>query len=364
MGRVEAALAGDAQRFRAPGNLLCLRDGEEFAAGEKGEAFALAVRFAEGEGDLAFGVAVPEGKAAELLAIADTGLPCVASLLHAMDDAGAVEGGGVEAQVEGPGGLVAEGNALPEAGAHDRDGVAVEGEGPELGDGGWVDETSRGAKDAIGSERLGAFGAKGEHEVGKGVAAGALAMDFGGEPEGDDSAAEVRLLVGEEIGGGQLLELGVGGVDLRGEQVIANGVVQAGQVPRPGEEACAFENGILVEAGEAFAEPGDLLGISDRAEAGGVPLVERFVREEGGGVVSEGCAVREEEVGDVGEAAAAAAGVGIVVGGDDDGVEGDGGVVPELALRDEDTLGRVGKALRGEVPLAVEGEEDGTAFDG
>ncbi len=60
----------------AAGDGFGLGDGEELAAGKEREAFAPAVGFAEGEGDFAVGVAVPEGEAADLLTVVNAGSGC------------------------------------------------------------------------------------------------------------------------------------------------------------------------------------------------------------------------------------------------------------------------------------------------
>ena len=143
-GLANDGLLGDARACKAAWDLLGLGDGEEFAAREKAESFAFAVLFAEGQGDLAFGVAVPEGEAAQQLAVADAGLVGVASLLDPLDDARGTERGGVEAEVEGPGRAVVEGDALAEAARGDRDGDAIDHEGLHADDGRPVDEAAGG----------------------------------------------------------------------------------------------------------------------------------------------------------------------------------------------------------------------------
>jgi len=60
-----AILLRDAGTSATSGDLLGLGDGDHLAAREEAEPFASAIPLAQGKGDLALGVAVPEREAAE-----------------------------------------------------------------------------------------------------------------------------------------------------------------------------------------------------------------------------------------------------------------------------------------------------------
>lgn len=62
-------------------------------------------------------------------------------------------------------------------------------------------------------------------------------------------------------------EFGIWDVAVGGDEVVPNGCVEASEVLGFSDDAGALEDGVLIEAGEAFAEPGDLRGVFDDARA-------------------------------------------------------------------------------------------------
>lgn len=174
-------------------------------------------------------------------------------------------------------------------------------------------------------------------------------------------SAKVGLPVGEAVGRGHALEIGVGGAEARGEEVVPDGEIEALEVSGLRDDAGPLEDGVLVEAGEAFAEPGDLPGVIDDAEAARVPVVEGLMGDEGCSVRGKGLFVRQEEIEDVGEAAAAA-GCGVLVRSDDDGVVGGDGIVPEVSLGGEDLLDFGGDLGGRKRPSTMHGEQHRLAF--